>query len=603
MKLRKIRFENHPFFGTLDIDFTNNDATVDTIIIAGENGCGKSQLLNTIYLTDGFNVSQDMRNEKRYFEIELSEEEVYLLSQPMPNNVSAPISQAIKNRIIYVDLDYNIVGTWDHLKITYSNDIGNVISIKSHMFSHSRYKKITNIIFSDTEINYNPNNIANVSSTRIDTYDCKANLRSNSNLATEIAQLLVDINSQDASELQSWCSNNPGKSPPSSMINPKMERFTKAYNQMFSYKKFKGVRTNNNSQEVIFEEFGYETTLSQLSSGEKQIVFRGGFLLKEIKNITGSLVLIDEPELSLHPAWQLKILDYYKNIFTDQVTGIQTSQLIVVTHSPFLIHNHNRCNDKVIILKKDNFGKVIVSDKPEFYTVGSLELVKEAFNFNFAEFSTNKPLIVTEGKTDWKHLKAALQRFKQEGKYESLDIEFHEEANIDGASDLENHLKQLAKRENKSPIIGVFDRDIPGIIKDIGDGKSYGNNVFAFCIPIPNHRANYENISIEFYYKDDEIKTQLSCGTRLFFDNECQISSLVCNQKTPEYVVLDEPVQECEYTKKIFDKDLHKTLNKKDNIGHSKEVFASNVLAGEFTTKFGIDEFGKIFDIIKNKKI
>lgn len=41
--------------------------------------------------------------------------------------------------------------------------------------------------------------------------------------------------------------------------------------------------------------------------------------------------------------WQMKIMDFYKRIFANG-SGIQTSQMFVVTHSPFIIHNKNRRN-------------------------------------------------------------------------------------------------------------------------------------------------------------------------------------------------------------------------------------------------------------------
>ena len=50
MKFRNITFENHPILGNCQLDFTNTDgSTVDTIIIAGENGCGKTVLLNELF--------------------------------------------------------------------------------------------------------------------------------------------------------------------------------------------------------------------------------------------------------------------------------------------------------------------------------------------------------------------------------------------------------------------------------------------------------------------------------------------------------------------------------------------------------------------------
>jgi hypothetical protein len=40
--------------------------------------------------------------------------------------------------------------------------------------------------------------------------------------------------------------------------------------------------------------------------------------LQNKNSINGNIVLIDEPEISLHPNWQLKILDFYKKIFQNE---------------------------------------------------------------------------------------------------------------------------------------------------------------------------------------------------------------------------------------------------------------------------------------------
>lgn len=46
MKIKKIKLENNNFFGNTTFDFTNeNGEIMDTIILAGENGNGKTQLI------------------------------------------------------------------------------------------------------------------------------------------------------------------------------------------------------------------------------------------------------------------------------------------------------------------------------------------------------------------------------------------------------------------------------------------------------------------------------------------------------------------------------------------------------------------------------
>ena len=58
-------------------------------------------------------------------------------------------------------------------------------------------------------------------------------------------------------------------------------------------------------------------SINELSSGEKQIVFRGGLILQNLSKLEDSIMLFDEPEISLHPNWQMKIVDYYKKMVTD----------------------------------------------------------------------------------------------------------------------------------------------------------------------------------------------------------------------------------------------------------------------------------------------
>ena len=69
MKINKVHFENHPFFGTMDIDFSGSDGsrTLNTVVVAGINGSGKTTLLNAIVeiMTDA-----DNELEKSYVEVD-----------------------------------------------------------------------------------------------------------------------------------------------------------------------------------------------------------------------------------------------------------------------------------------------------------------------------------------------------------------------------------------------------------------------------------------------------------------------------------------------------------------------------------------------------
>ena len=86
--------------------------------------------------------------------------------------------------------------------------------------------------------------------------------------------------------------------------------------------------------------------------------------MKNQKVLNGGIVLIDEPELSMHPLWQEKVLDYYRNLFTTPKNLIQKKeqqvQIIIATHSEYVIKSalEDRENVLVIELKNDN-GKIV----------------------------------------------------------------------------------------------------------------------------------------------------------------------------------------------------------------------------------------------------
>ena len=73
-------------------------------------------------------------------------------------------------------------------------------------------------------------------------------------------------------------------------------------------------------------------TLDQLSSGEKQMIIQVYELLFRAQSDT--LVMIDEPELSLHMMWQM---NYLKNL--TEIANLRGFQCIVATHSPQIFNS------------------------------------------------------------------------------------------------------------------------------------------------------------------------------------------------------------------------------------------------------------------------
>lgn len=173
---------------------------------------------------------------------------------------------------------------------------------------------------------------------------------------------------------------HPGTNTDKINIHERMPRFTKAFARMFDNLEYSRIQNINGHKAILFTKNGKLIPIDALSSGEKQIVYRGCFLLKDANAMNGAVVFIDEPEISLHPKWQMKVMDYYKGIFTDEF-GCQTSQIFAVTHSPFIIHNENHRRDKVIVLTRDPSGSIIVKDRPEYYKCSQSKLYRMLLKF------------------------------------------------------------------------------------------------------------------------------------------------------------------------------------------------------------------------------
>lgn len=385
MKYRKICFTNHPILGTVTFDFVNQRTgqPYQNIIFAGENGIGKTVFLNFLNTFLPANRIRDIG--VIHFEIELSDEDIQRLidkTKGTYGNIFS-VGDFSDNNLVY---DYDSTNTeaqyWG--TGTYIDKNG-ICQTKHGYFFNFFFRSI----FSRAEINFTPKKINSVTGMEIDQQDFEQQ-RSSENLGSEIKQLFVDINTQDALETQEWTDAHPGSPLPDDKKHPRQRRFTDAFNKMFPTKRLAKVNSQKGNIDVLFEENGKQMSIDNLSSGEKEIVFRGAFMLRDKLNTQGVIALVDEPELSMHPKWEMKILDYYKNLFKDE-HGHQFCQLFVATHSVHVLKTalENNTDDLVIVLNKDHQGKISSKsiDAPnKLSTITSAETTYLAFGIYSVDY-------------------------------------------------------------------------------------------------------------------------------------------------------------------------------------------------------------------------
>lgn len=251
-------------------------------------------------------------------------------------------------------------------------------------------------------------------------------------------------------------------------------------------------------------------------------------------DITG-IVVIDEIDMHLDSEMQYEILPKLLKLFPK-------IQFIITTHSPlFLLGMDKELKNKYMLVEMpkgiettterfsefENSYKYLNATKKHEDEINSI-LEKKLQDIESS--SSKKTLVITEGPTDWRHIKIALEKFKnKDKKYENLDLEFLEYDDDFGETELIKMKDSLLKLPNQRKYILIADRDTNEksikLFDDYnGNYKDWGNKVYTFRIPVPDIRMDTPNISIEHYYTDDELKTLIVCDDsierRLYMGND-----------------------------------------------------------------------------------
>ena len=300
MKIKNLYIENEKRLKNLNINFENDEKILDVVVLAGVNGTGKTTVLEVIY--DYF---ENFQNDKNKINIELDLEEENYINQ---NNISKEtylnnlIKDSIKKektpKVIYVPAEINFQ------KVKF-----NLLALYKKRFLN----KIDSYIIADIPF-YIQMRIINT-----------ANKESEKKLGNVRDEIIAEING----------------------IFDILDMDTRLI----------GMSTETTEILPIFTNLsGDKFDINELSSGEKQLFLRT--LAIKMLNPENSIILIDEPELSLHPKWQQRIVDVYRKIG-------KNNQIIIATHSPHILGSVKK--ETIMLLDKDDEGKIVVRTGDELY--------------------------------------------------------------------------------------------------------------------------------------------------------------------------------------------------------------------------------------------
>ena len=348
-------------------------------------------------------------------------------------------------------------------------------------------------------------------------------------------------------------------------------------------------------------------TVFGMSSGELSQMCMFVELIKQAdklgyscSNITG-IVIIDEIEKHLHMKMQKETLPNLLKMFPN-------IQFIVSSHSPFFNIGLEECLPlKYKLFDMGNRGVECLPDQNELFTAvyNTMVEINDRYAERYHELSkqvneSSMPLIITEGKTDWKHIKSAIKALN----IDNFPGEFLEFEDNMGDDTLLKLLQDMEKVNPARMIIGVFDRDNPKILaKLLVDGSNVHeflkHKVYSVVLPLKNQEIYGESISIEHYYKKNDLLKKDDNGRRLFLGNEFYNSG---NSKDGNFQTRISGIVHKVETNGIIDEKVFKAedLKQTNSVALSKRDF-TELIYKEFPFAQGFDfsSFEELLQILK----
>ncbi len=156
--------------------------------------------------------------------------------------------------------------------------------------------------------------------------------------------------------------------------------------------------SEENKLEIYINENGTNRSLNQMGSGLKKLFLLNiyFYFFEILKSSKGQmLLLIDEPEVNLHPSAQRSISELLNEISKNQ-------QIIITTHSPYIIEDLFNIED-ILLLKKDNNSNQTSGNQINITTLNEIseeKIISELNSIKKEIFFADKVIIV-EGYSDY----------------------------------------------------------------------------------------------------------------------------------------------------------------------------------------------------------
>jgi len=346
MKIRKLTIKNYKMFDDLELDFTDSNGNpLDLIVLAGVNGSGKTSLLsllgrlfsqssNRFISTLPLNDLSAIPCQELAMEVEFTSDQVSVLAnliseffirQDMFNESIISQLKAVKQKLSRRNLSflsflYKIAEVPQGMRIE-TNDflpfgIPNVDNLSKHFGV---------LYFLDNSLGVTINR-----SRPMEIWSESVAMRTSVQNHDGVVQWL-DIFSEKET-IEKYIVNTVVQSVIENRNLTGKEAIERRIGEINNF--LQGIRLATRLVDIsptqpIFESFnGKPLSIDELSSGEKQFYYRAALLSK--LGPTHHLLLIDEPETSLHPTWQKEVVKLYRNAGSD-------NQIILATHSPHII--------------------------------------------------------------------------------------------------------------------------------------------------------------------------------------------------------------------------------------------------------------------------